>query len=171
VGRAEVPRPPELFDCWDQQTERKDKGFRESVFQCNLQFTPSVESAGEVGSVQIKVQYNESDHHSFGFYSLVSSQAESDHEPRPAPPENGVFSPPHCSTDRVAAGAFTWHVNTCLNAHVRHPGFLSFEASAFTVSEGRRSILVTVHVSGLRLPGALSLLRSLLEGIREAKPA
>jgi hypothetical protein len=169
VGQAEVPRPPELFDCWDQQTERKDKGFRESVFQCNLQFTPAVESAGEVGSVQIKVQYDESDHHSFGFYSLVQNQAESDHEPRAAPPENGVFSAPHCSTDRVAAGGFTWHVNTCLNGHVRHPGFLSFAASAFTVSEARRSILVTVHVSGLRLPGALSLLRSLLEGVREAK--
>jgi serine protease Do len=171
VGGAEVPRPPELFDCWDQQTERKDKGFRESVFQCNLQFTPSVEGAGEVGSVQIKVQYDESDHHSFGFYSLVRGQAETDHEPRAAPPENGVFSTPHCSTDRVAAGAFTWHVNTCLNGHVRHPGLLSFDASAFTVSEPRRSVIVTVHVSGLRLPGALSLLRSLLEGVREAKPS
>jgi serine protease Do len=168
VGGAEVPRPPELFDCWDQHTERKDKGFRESVFQCNLQFTPSVEGAGEVGSVQFKVQYDESDRHSFGFYSLVQGQAETDHGPRAAPPDNGVFSAPHCATDRVAAGSFTWHVNTCLNGQVRHPGFLSFDASAFTVSETRRSIIVSLHLSGMRLPAALSLLRTLLEGIREA---
>ncbi len=168
VGGAEVPRPPELFDCWDQQTERKDKGYRESVFQCNLQFTPSVEGAGEVGSVQFKVQFDESDHHSFGFYSLVQGQAQSDHEPRAAPPDNGVFTAPHCTTDRIAAGAFTWHVNTCLNGQVRHPGFLSFDASAFTVSEARRSIVVSLHLSGMRLPAALSLLRTLLEGIREA---
>jgi hypothetical protein len=168
VGRAEVPRPPELFDCWDQHTERKDKGYRESVFQCNLQFTPSVEEAGEVGSVQFKVQYGDSDHHSFGFYSLVQGQAESDHGPRTAPPDNGVFSAPHCATDRVTAGAFTWHVNTCLNGQVRHPGFLSFDASAFTVSEPRRSIVVSLHLGGMRLPAALSLLRTLLEGIREA---
>jgi serine protease Do len=168
VGGAEVPRPPELFDCWDQQTERKDKGYRESVYQCNLQFTPSVEGAGEVGSVQFKVQHDESDHHSFGFYSLVQGQAETDHGPRTAPPENGVFTAPHCTTDRIAAGSFTWHVNTCLNGQVRHPGFLSFDASAFTVSETRRSLIVSLHLSGMRLPAALSLLRTLLEGIREA---
>ena len=125
VGQAEVPRPPDLFDCWDLQKERKDKGYRESVYQCNLQFTPSVEGAGEVGSVQFKVQYDESDHLAFGFYSLVQGQAESDHGPRAAPPENGVFTAPHCATDRVAAGSFTWHVNTCLNGQVRHPGFLT----------------------------------------------
>jgi len=169
VGGAEIPRPPELYDCWDQETERRDKGYRESVFQCNLQFTPSVDGPGEVGCVQIKVEYEESDHQPFGFYSLVQHQAEQDHEPRTAPPDNGVFSPPQCETDRVAAGAFTWHVNTCLNAHVRHPGFLSFDASAFTVSRPRRSILVTLHLRGFRLEAGLSLLRSLLEGIREAK--
>lgn len=169
VGGAEVPRPPELFDCWDQETERKDKGYRESVFQCNLQFTPSVEGPGEVGSVQIKVEYDESDHHPFGFYSLVKSQAEGDHEPRAAPPENGVFSRPHCATNRIAAGAFTWHVNTCLNAQVRHPGFLSFDASAFTVSRPRHSVIVSLHLRGFRLEAGLSLLQSLLEGIREAK--
>ncbi len=169
VGGAEVPRPPELFDCWDQETERKDKGYREFVFQCNLQFTPSVDGPGEVGSVQIKVEHEESDHEAFGFYSLVEDQAKQDHEPRAAPPANGVFSPPRCETDRVAAGAFTWHVNTCLNAHVRHPGFLSFDASAFTVSQPRRSIIVTLHLRGFRLEAGLSLLRSLLEGIRGAK--
>jgi hypothetical protein len=167
VGGAEVPRPPELFDCWDQHNERKDKGYRESIFQCNLQFTPSVEGAGEVGSVQFKVQYDESERHSFGFYSLVQAQAETDHGPRAAPQDNGVFSAPHCATDRVAAGAFTWHMNTCLNDQVRHPGFLSFDASAFTVSDRHRSIVVSLHLSGMRLPAALSLLRTLLEGIRE----
>lgn len=169
VGGAEVPRPPELYDCWDQETERKDKGYRESVFQCNLQFTPSVEGPGEVGSVQIKIEYEEADHEAYGFYSLVQNQAKQDHEPRAAPPENGVFSPPRCETNRLAAGAFTWHVNTCLNAHVRHPGFLSFDASAFTVSEARRSVIVTLHLRGFRLESGLSLLRSLLEGIRGAK--
>jgi hypothetical protein len=167
VGYAEVPRPPELYECWDQTSERRDKGFRESVYQCNLQFTPAVEGAGEVGSVQIKVQAAESDHQPFGFYALVKGQAQSDHEPRAVPPEDQNFTPPRCETDRVGAGAFVWQVNTCLNAHVRHPGFLSFDASAFTVSEPRRSILLTVHLRGFRLEPSLQLLRSLLLGIRE----
>ena len=43
-------------------------------------------------------------------------------EPRAAPPENGVFTAPHCATPaRVAAGAFTWHVNACLNGQVPPP--------------------------------------------------
>jgi len=166
VGHAEVPRPPELYECWDQTTERKDKGYRDSVYQCNLQFTPAVEGAGEVGSVQIKVQASESDHQPFGFYALVQNQARADHEPRSAPPEDANFTPPRCETDRVGGGAFVWQVNTCLNAHVRHPGFLSFDASAFTVSEPRRSIMLTVHLRGFRLEPALQLLRSLLLGIR-----
>ncbi len=171
VGGAEVPRPPDLYDCWDQETERKDKGYRQTVFQCNLQFTPSLDGPGEVGSVQIKVEYEESERGGFGLYSLAQDQAKQDHEPRSAPPENGVFSAPHCETDRVAAGAFTWHVNTCLNAHVRHPGFLSVDASAFTVSQPQRSIIVSLHLRGFRLPAALSLLQSLLEGIRGASPS
>jgi hypothetical protein len=168
VGHAEVPRPPDLYECWDQTSERRDKGYRESVYQCNLQFTPAVEGAGEVGSVQIKVQAAESDHQPFGFYALVRNQAQSDHEPRIAPPEDPNFTSPRCETDRVGAGAFVWQVNTCLNAHVRHPGFLSFDASAFTVSETRRAIVLSVHLRGFRLEPSLQLLRSLLVGIRGA---
>ena len=119
--------------------------------------------------MQFKVQYDESDQPRLGFFWLVQGQAESDRGPRAAPPENRVFPAPHCATHRVAAGSFTWHVNTCLNGQVRHPGFLSFDASAFTVSATRRSVIVTLHLSGMRLPAALSLLRTLLEGIREAR--
>jgi S1-C subfamily serine protease len=171
VGDLASVRFPDLYECWDQTQVRRDKGFTRRSHSCNLQFTPSVEDLGEVGSVQIQVHRDEVQTSAFGFFDSLEKTAESDHEPRSAAPDNGVLGAPACVTDRVAAGALVWHVNTCLNPFVKHPGFLNLDASAVSLSEPSRAAVVVLRLRGFRLEPALALLRRVLESTRpEAGP-
>ena len=54
VGGVEARRPPPLYECWDNTEEYKDEGITKARHGCNLQFTPSVESLGVVGYVDLR---------------------------------------------------------------------------------------------------------------------
>jgi S1-C subfamily serine protease len=169
VGDVRGPRPPDVFECWDDTQVRKDKDYRWWDYTCNLQFTPSIEGLGEVASIQLLVRRTQWSGSSFGLYATARQFLSSTHEPRQAKPDNGVLSAPECVADRVRAGAYAWHVATCLNAFVAHPGFYRVDVAAVTLSEPRRLTGVALHLSGFRLEPALALVRATLEGARPAE--
>lgn len=169
IGDVVGPRPPDVFECWDDAQVRKDKDYSWWDYSCNLQFTPSIEDLGEVASIQLLVRRTHWSGNTFGFYATARQFLNSTHEPHQAAPDNGVTSSPECQADRVRAGAYTWHVATCLNAFVRHPGYYRVDVSAVTLSEARRFTGVSLHLSGFRLEPALALLRATLLGLRPAE--
>lgn len=169
IGDVRGPRPPEVFECWDDTQVRKDKDYRWWDYTCNLQFTPAIEGLGEVASVQLLVRRAEWSGSSFGFYATARQFLSGTHDPRQAKPDNGVLSAPECLADRVRAGAYVWHVTTCLNAFVKHPGFYRVDAAAVTLSQPRHFTGVALHLSGFRIDPALALVRATLEGLRPAE--
>jgi hypothetical protein len=170
VGAAELSRPPELFDCWNTARVFKDEGVTKTSYGCNLQFTPSVESLGPVGSVELLVEHFASTRAGrWGFYSALSGHPESHHEVEPREPRNGVLSAPECVAERTRAGRFTWKVHTCLNAFVKHPGLFNFDLVATSVSQPDEAVFVGLHLRGFRSESYAAAARSLLTGIRPAE--
>ncbi|HSF04024.1 MAG TPA: serine protease [Solirubrobacterales bacterium] len=166
VGAAELRRPPELFDCWNNMQVFKDEGVTKISYGCNLQFTPSVESLGEVGSVELLVEHFASTRAGrWGFYAALSDHPGSHHEVEPRDPRNGVLSAPECVAERSRAGSLTWKVHTCLNAFVKHPGLFNFDLVATSVSRPDAAVFVGLHLRGFRFESFKSVAQGLLTGI------
>lgn len=167
VGGAEFERPPEIFDCWNQTNVFKDEGMTKTSYGCNLQFTPTEESLGEVGSVELLFEHFASTRSGrWGFYGALSDHPGSHHEVEPRDPKNGVLSAPECVAERTRAGALTWKVHTCLNAFVKHPGLFNFDLVATSLSRPDEAVFVGLHLRGFRFESFASVARRLLEGAR-----
>ncbi len=167
VGGAEFERPPEIFDCWNQTHVFKDEGMTKTSYGCNLQFTPTEESLGEVGSVELLLEHFASTRAgAWGFYGALSEHPGSHHEVEPRDPENGVMSAPECVAERTRAGALTWKVHTCLNAFVKHPGLFNFDLVATSLSRPDEAVFVGLHLRGFRYESFASVARRLLAGAR-----
>jgi serine protease Do len=166
VGGAQVPRPPEAFECWNQTEPEAHDEILKTSFQCNLQFTPSLEEVGEVASVEILMEHLASRRSSYGFYGGLTRHAPEHVGLAPRAPDNGVISPPECHADRVRTEHLVWKVNTCSYAYVRHPGMGYFVLTATSVSRPREAVYLTVHGRGVGAKTFLSLSRTLLRDIR-----
>ena len=57
VGGAETRRPPEVFECWDDVEVHEQQGMTKARFGCDLQFTPSIEDLGPVGTISLLVEH------------------------------------------------------------------------------------------------------------------
>jgi S1-C subfamily serine protease len=168
VGGALVPRLPEAFECWNQTHQEAREEIRKTSFQCNLQFTPSLEEVGEVASVEILVEHFTSRKSDYGFYGGLSKHAPQHVGLEPRAPGNGVLSPPECRTDRVRTDHLVWKANACSYAYVHHPGLGYFALTATSVSRPREAVYLTVHGRGVGAETFLSLSRVLLKEIRLA---
>lgn len=166
VGAAEVDRPPEVFDCWNQTQVFKDEGITKTRYGCNLQFTPAAEALGEVGSVELLVEHFASRGGRWGFYAALADHAGSHHEVEPRDPKNGVFSAPSCVAERVTAGELAWKIHTCLNAYVKHPGLFNFDVVATSLSRPHEAVYLAAHMKGFRLDSFSTVVRDLLRGVR-----
>lgn len=162
VGAAQSRTPPEAFDCWDSVDESKDEGLTRSRYGCNLQFTPSIENVGEVGSVELLIEHLASRDSTYGFYKALEDQTPALHEVVPRDPSNGTFSAPACESARVRTAELVFQVNTCLNAYVKHPGFFNFDLTATSVTRTREAISLAVHMKGFRFESFRDLTRDLL---------
>jgi serine protease Do len=166
VGALVLPRPPEIFDCWNSSEVFEDEGVTRRRHGCNLQFTPTVERIGEVGSVELAIEELSSRGSSLGFYAALADGASSTSEIPAREPNNGVWSAPACTTERVRTAHLTWKVNTCASAYVRHPGLFNFDLVATTVSRPRQGALVTMRGRGLGTDSFLRVVRVVLAGAR-----
>jgi hypothetical protein len=165
VGAARVPRLPEAFECWNQSHEHEQEGITKTTYECNLQFTPSLESLGEVASIEVLAEHFRSRRSRFGFYGLLSDHARSHHGVEPRVPGNGVLSAPQCVNERVKGGALTWKVSTCVYAYVKHPGYGYFALVATSVSRPQEAAFVAVHGRGIGVDSFAGLAGLLLRRI------
>jgi hypothetical protein len=166
VGALTLPRPPEVFDCWNASEVFESEGLTRRRHSCNLQFTPEVERIGEVGSVELTIEELASQGNAFGLYAALSDSARSSSGVEAHEPQNGTWSAPACTTERVQTQGLSWKVNTCASAYVRHPGLFNFDLVATTVSRPQQGALVTLRARGLGLSSFVGLARVLLAGAR-----
>ena len=171
VGGAQVPRPSEAFECWNQTRKEAREEVRKASFQCNLQFTPSLEEVGEVASIEILVEHFTSRKSDYGFYGGLTMHAPQHVDLEAQAPGNGVLSPPECHADRVRTDHFVWKVNACSYAYVHHPGLGYFVLTATSVSSAREAVYLTIHGRGVGPETFLSLSRTLLGETRLGSPA
>jgi trypsin-like peptidase len=166
VGGAQMPKPPEAYECWHETEELETEGLTKNTFECNLQFTPSVEDLDEVASIEIEVEHFRSRKSRYGFYGGLGSHASEHHGVEARAPGNGLMSPPACRSDRVRADHLAWKATTCSYAYVPHPSLGYFAMVATSVSRPEEAVYVAVHGRGVGLDTFLALSRSLLRGIR-----
>jgi hypothetical protein len=171
VGGAQMPRPPDAFECWNQTRQEAREQVRKTTFQCHLQFTPALEEVGEVGSLEVLVEHFKTRGNAFGFYGGLRQHGPQHHGVEPRAPDNGVLSPPECHNDRTRSGYLVWRATTCSYAYVRHPGFGYFALVATSISRPDEAVYVAVHGRGVGAETFLRLSRILLQEIRFAEPA
>jgi serine protease Do len=166
VGGALVPRPPDAFECWNQTQREAREEIHKTSFNCNLQFTPSLEEVGEVASIEVLVEHFSARTGGYGFYGGLGQHAPQHVGVEARPPGNGVLSPPECRADRVRTEHLVWKVNACSYAYVHHPGMGYFALTATSVSRPREAAYVALHGRGVGADTFLSLSRALLKDIR-----
>jgi serine protease Do len=171
TGDVRSPRPPTEFECWDGNDVDEKEGLSESWYHCDLHFTPSIESVGDVAAVTLFLQHRHSENSTFGFYGLVEEEATGWSNTPPVSRGDSDFSTPHCVAGRFATAQSVWKANTCVMAYVEYPGFGDYELIAVSVSEPRDTVQVYLSMDGFRLESFERLVRPLLEGIvLEATP-
>jgi hypothetical protein len=149
VGGAETRRPPEVFECWDDVEVQEQQGITKARFGCDLQFTPSIEDLGPVGTISLLVEHFRTTGGRYGFYSHLESHGPAHLEAEAQDPEGGTLSAPECVSDRVSAGAHVWKTSACVSALVEHPGFFNYDFVATTVTHPRVAAFVAVHMKGV----------------------
>lgn len=169
VGGLRVARPPPVFECWDDSETHKQERVSKSEYSCNLQFTPAVESVGEVAAVSLQVEHFAVAGGALGFFGWLEQHARSHNEVSAIDPKGGVFSPPRCAAERVREGGVTWKLNSCASAYVDYPGLFDFDLMATSVSDPRSVSYLSLQMSGFRLEPFLRLSRRLLESVRWAE--
>jgi serine protease Do len=165
VGSARSRRPGEEFECWDGSNRAQEQKMTWSWFGCNLQFTPSVERVGEVGSVELYVQHTVSETSSFGTFGLLTQQAQKYNKVEAAEPRNGVRSAPRCVADRVQIAGTAWKLTTCVQALVKYPDAFDFELTATSLSAARAGTMVSVRMRGFRLDSFEAVSHAFLAGV------
>ena len=167
VGGMHVPRPPAVFECWDDSELHREQGITKSQYSCNLQFTPQVEELGEVAAVSLLLEHFGAQSGSgFGLFGWLPAHAQSHNQVAAIDPKSAAFSPPRCTAERVRVGELIWKITSCASAYVDHPGLFDFDLVATSVSDPRDVMFVSLQLSGFRLEPLLSLSRRLLEGVR-----
>jgi hypothetical protein len=170
VGGAQAPRPPSAFECWDDSQLHREEGITKSQYSCNLQFTPQVESLGEVAAVNILVEhFGVARGSGFGLFGWLAAHAQSHSDVAAVDPKSDDFSPPHCTAERVKVREIVWKVTSCASAYVEHPGLFNFDVMATSVSDPRDVMFVSLQMNGFRLEPLVALSRRLLEGVRPAR--
>jgi serine protease Do len=168
IGGARCQRPPPLFECWDGSKVNAKEGITDSWLRCNLQFTPTIEDLGEVGSMQMIVQHRLSEKSEYGFYAALEQQATGWSRVRSISPGDDVRTPPQCVAGRFAVAGSVWKANTCVSGYVKHAGFADYELIAVSVSQARSAVLVYLQMGGFRQQSFEALAREVLEGIQPA---
>jgi hypothetical protein len=164
VGAAEFESPSELFECWNNVKVFKEEGITKSSHSCNLQFTPSEEEIGEVGSVELLFEHFVSRGGRWGFYNALSTHAGTHHDVEARDPQNGVLSAPRCVGERVSAGPLLWDVHICMNAYVKHAGLFNFDLVATSLSSPRQAAYLALHMKGFRYQSFSTVVQKLLRG-------
>lgn len=172
VGAARAPRPPAVFECWDDSQLHKDERITKSQYACNLQFTPYLESLGEVAAVSLLVEHFAVEGGvGVGLFGWLESHARSHNQVAAIDPQSADFSPPQCTAERVRAGELVWKVTSCASAYVDHPGLFDFDLMATSVSQARSVTYLSLQMSGFRMEPFRALARRYLLGVRPlAKP-
>jgi serine protease Do len=165
IGRGRSRRPSELFECWDGSQEYPSEAITDSWYRCDLQFSPTVESLGTVGSMQVILQQRRSEKSTYGFYGSVQQLATSWSKVPAVSPTDEIRRPPRCVASRFALSGTVWEANTCVTGYAKHPGLASYELIAASVSDAHDAFLVYLQVSGLREESFEKIARRVLEGI------
>jgi hypothetical protein len=169
VGRLRAPSSPSVFECWDDSELHKEERITKSQYSCNLQFTPSVESLGEVASVNVLVEHFDVGAGSgFGLFGWLESHAQSHNQVAAIDPKSSSFSPPRCVAERVRAGEAVWKVSSCASAYLEHPGLFDFDLTATSLSDARSVMFLSLQMSGFRMEPFRALARRYLDGVRPA---
>lgn len=169
IGGAHAPRPPSVFECWDDSELHREEGITKSQYSCNLQFTPQVESLGEVAAVSLLVEhFGMARGSGFGLFGWLESHAQGHNEVAAIDPKNGALSPPRCAAERVRVRDLVWKITSCASAYVDHPGLFDFDLMATSLSDPKDVLYVSLQMSGFRLEPLMSLSRLLLEGVQPA---
>ena len=171
VGGAVSRRPPDVLECWDSSETDADAGVTKASYGCDLQFTPSIETVGEIASVELLIEHFTARAPAVGFYSWLEQHAGEHIETEALDPGNGVFSAPRCLADRVRAGTLTWKINTCASAYVSYPGYFDFDLTATTLTRPHEAAFVSLHGKGLTAPSFAALFRRFLGDVRFAEAA
>ena len=166
VGRTRMPHLPEAFECWNDSQEHEKEQLTKTSYRCNLQFTPSLESVEEVGSIEILAEHFTTRTAPYGFYGMLAAHAESHHGIEAREPGNGMMSPPKCVSDRVRGSALTWKVSTCVYGYDKYPGFGYFSLVATSLVAPREAAFVAVYGRGVTLEPFVKISRRLLDQVR-----
>lgn len=165
VGRGRSRRPPELLECWDGSQEHPNEAVTDAWYRCDLQFSPTVEGLGPVGSMQLILQQRRSQRSSYGFYGTVEHVAASWARVSAVSPHDEVRRPPRCVASRFELSGTVWKASTCVTGYAKHPGLADYELIAVSVSDARDAFLVYLQVSGMRADSFEKITRRTLEGI------
>lgn len=166
IGGARAPRPPSVFECWDDSELHREEGITKSQYSCNLEFTPHVEPLGDVAAVSLLVEhFGAASGSGFGLFGWLESHAQSHNQVNAIDPKNGAFSPPRCTAERVRVRDLVWKVTSCASAYVDHPGLFDFDLVATSLSDPKDVMYVSLQMSGFRLEPLMALVRRLLEGV------
>jgi hypothetical protein len=166
VGRALLPRPPDAYECWTSTQPPDAEGVSKTSFQCNLQFTPSLEDVGEVGSLELLAEHLTSRQSRYGFYGGLGPHAGWHHGVQPRARGNGTMSTPRCESSRLRTPHLVFQVSTCSYAYVRHSDLGYFALVATSVSEADEAVFLALHGRGVGASSFLSLAEALLRGVR-----
>jgi hypothetical protein len=166
VGRTRVPHLPDVFECWNDNQEHEKERLTKTSYRCNLQFTPSIDSVDEVGSIEILAEHFVTQTGPFGFYGMLEEHAQSHHGIEAREPGNGVLSPPQCVSDRVTGGALTWKVSTCVYGYDKFPGFGYLTMVATSLTADREAAFVSVSGRGVKLEAFVKITKRLLDQVR-----
>jgi hypothetical protein len=153
------------MECWDGSREYASEGVTDSWYSCDLQFTPTVEGLGAVGSLQVILHHRRAARNSYGFYGTVHGLAAGWTRVPAVSPTDEIRRPPSCVSSRFALAGTVWKANTCVVGYAKHTGLADYELIAVSVSRARESVLLYLQASGLRGESFESIARRTLEGI------
>jgi len=166
VGAARAPRPPDPFECWTSTQPPGAEGMSKTSFQCNLQFTPSLEDLGEVASVDLLVEHLVSRRSRYGFYGGLGQHAGWHHGVQPRARDNGMMSTPVCDSGRVRTDHLVWQLSHCSYSYVRHSDLGYFALVGTSVSRPDEAVFMALHGRGVGLSSFLRLAEAALRGVR-----
>jgi hypothetical protein len=163
-GARSRPLPP-AFACWDNRQEFEREGVVKSQYGCDLQFTPAIEDAGPIASVELQIEHFTSAKSSYGFYGYLPSHAESHQDVPPRPAGDPDLGPPECASNRVRVGVETWKMTTCVVAFRKSPGLFDVDLVATSLSRPNEAMFVSLSFQGFRMSSILDLSKRLIENV------
>jgi hypothetical protein len=166
VGKSQMDRPPDLFDCWDSTRSYDEHGISKSTYSCNLQFTPTIGETQEVASVELLVEHLSTRHNSYGFYGFLTEHADAHHGTESKSLTGIKNTAPECVAEKVKIGTLVWKINTCLNAYVDYPGLYDFAMVGTTLNRPKEALYLALHMKAFRYESFRDLSKAFLEKLR-----